>query len=186
MPKLCYKKKFKKNEITYLPTLNFSALTRTKQFSFRPKELSVRIHVWIEQRGRICWACPSVQSHCQMQAERFVPLGLRFLHVCPTALSFQIIFSKLTANIHSTMLYIPVHFCHHFVTFVATRGLNLFFLVCTVQGRVFNWSSSNSHQIFIGPRSRLQYIFVTHLSYLWPLGSQLSFISFVCSKPFNL
>ena len=48
--------------------------------------------------------------------------------MCPTTLSFQPFFSKFAPIIHWTMLQTPVHFCHHLVTFVATRGPTSFFL----------------------------------------------------------
>ena len=41
-------------------------------------------------------------------------------------------------------------------------GQFCFFLVSTPQSRVFSQSSSNSHQIILGPRSRLQSMFITH------------------------
>ena len=87
---------------------------------------------------------------------------VRFSCMCPTTLSFQRIFSKFILNIHWTMLQTPIHFCPRLVTFVVTVRSNLFFTVCTLQIRVFNSCSSNSYQILIGLRSRLQSIFVTH------------------------
>ena len=84
-----------------------------------------------------------------------------FSGMCPTTHSFQPIFYKFTPIINWTMLQTSVCFCHHLVTFVATRELNAFFLVCALQVLVFNWSFPNSHQVFVGPCFTLQYIFVT-------------------------
>ena len=85
-------------------------------------------------------------------------------------------FSRFTPNLHWTMLQNPVHILHQLVTFVATRGPNAFFLVCILQGRVFDRSSSNSHQIFIGPRSRLH-------SFISPISDMCGHkgAKFVCS-----
>ena len=77
------------------------------------------------------------------------------------------------------MVWTPVYCLCWLVTFVATRGSTLPLLVCILQTRVVNGSSSNSHEIFIGPKSRLQSNFVTHL---WPPGDRLHFAS-VSSKP---
>ena len=65
---------------------------------------------------------------------------------------------------------------------MASRGPTFSFLVCTVQSRVFNGSSSDSHQTSTGPRSRLLFIFVTHKLHLWPPGGHLAFSS-VRSNP---
>ena len=63
--------------------------------------------------------------------------------MCPTSLSFQPIFSKFAPIIHWTIFQTPEHFRHHLVTFVATRGPNVIFLVCALQPLVFNQSFPN-------------------------------------------
>ena len=55
---------------------------------------------------------------------------------------------KVTPNIHWAMVKTQVHFHHPLVTFVATRESTLFFLVFTLQSRVFN-RSSNPHIILL-------------------------------------
>ena len=50
------------------------------------------------------------------------------------------------------------------------------FILCTLQGRVFNPTSSSFYQIFIGPRSRHKSIFITHWWHLWPPGCQHCFL----------
>ena len=95
----------------------------------------------------------------------FGRLGANFVFlVCAfrSFFSFQWIFSKFTLNFHWIMVQTTVHFPYWLVTFVATVGPTWFVLVCTLLSRLFNWSFSNSHQIFIGPRSSLQSIFINH------------------------
>ena len=64
---------------------------------------------------------------------------------------------SLGHNLDPSVLSLPVsdHCGHH--------GPTLSFLVCILQGRVFNGSSSNLYQIFIRPRTGLPSIFVTQL-----------------------
>ena len=85
-----------------------------------------------------------------------------FSCMCPTTLSFQLIFCKLAPNVYWTMFQISVYFHHHLVTFVATRGPNMFFRVCALQPLVLKGSFPSLQQIFTGPCSRLQYIFGIH------------------------
>ena len=54
---------------------------------------------------------------------------------------------------------------------MATRGPNSFFILCALQSRVFSGSSSHSHRIFIGPRTRVNLFCHSLLTFVatgWP------------------
>ena len=78
----------------------------------------------------------------------------------PATLSFQPTFPKISSKCsldyasHSIFLSPFSYICGH-------QGAKCIFLVCALQPLVFNRSFPNSHQIFIGPISRLQYLFIT-------------------------
>ena len=80
--------------------------------------------------------------------------GVNFVLYCVHSIkqSFQLIF-KFSPNIHWAIVWTPIHCFHQLVTFVATRVPTLIFIMCTLQSRVFNQSSSDSQQIFIWPCS---------------------------------
>ena len=80
---------------------------------------------------------PPISDICGHKGANFV-----FHYVHPTEQSFQSIFFEFTLDIHWTKIYTRNHFCHSLVTFVANRG--------------------PPYQEWVGPRSRPQYIFVTH------------------------
>ena len=86
-------------------------------------------------------------------------------------------FFKFIANIYWAMFQTTVHCLHPLLTFLATRGPTLSFLVSILQSRIFNRPSSNSQQI---SRSRLLSLSVTHQLHLWPPGA--NFIFLVCAQ----
>ena len=89
-----------------------------------------------------------------------------------------------------TMIQIPIHIHHPLITFVATRGPKSFSLCAlhTVElSTDFNGSFSNSHQIFIRPWSRLQYIVSTHQLHFLPLGGKFClYLCALCRAEFSM
>ena len=63
------------------------------------------------------------------------------------------------------------------------RGQLHLFLVCTINPRVFNWSSNSNHS-FLRCKPRCQSIFSTLQCNFWPWGGQLH-ISCMCPTPLS-